>query len=69
VVTPRLVKPLPPNYALPTDNFNQPSRTEFFLEGKLEGKPTESAPAAETSSGAAAPAPVEQSANDGFEMK
>jgi len=70
VVTPRLVKPLPPNYALPTDNFNQPSRTEFFLEGKLEGKPTESAPKAETSSSdAAAPAPVEQSANDGFEMK
>ncbi len=72
VVTPRLVKPLPPNYALPTDSFNQPSRTEFFLGGKLEGKPAESAPPAETSpSGAAAPAPApaEQSANDGFEMK
>jgi pilus assembly protein CpaC len=61
---------LPPNYALPTDNFNQPSRTEFFLEGKLEGKPTESAPSAETApSGAAAPTSAEQSANDGFEMK
>jgi pilus assembly protein CpaC len=57
VVTPRLVKPLPANYALPTDNFNQPSRTEFFIEGKLEGKPGESA------------VPAEQGANDGFEMK
>lgn len=70
VVTPRLVKPLPPNYALPTDNYNQPSRTEFFLEGKLEGKPAESTAPPQTSpSGAVAPAPAEQSANDGFEMK
>lgn len=70
VVTPRLVKPLPPNYALPTDNFNPPSRTEFFLEGKLEGKSTEStAPAESAPAGAAAPAPAAPSANDGFEMK
>jgi len=71
VVTPRLVKPLPPNYALPTDNFNQPSRTEFFIEGKLEGKPTvpvvppEGAPAAPSS----AVVPEQKSAQDGFEMK
>jgi pilus assembly protein CpaC len=39
VVTPRLVKPLPPDYALPTDAFVDPSRTEFFLEGKMEGTP------------------------------
>jgi pilus assembly protein CpaC len=70
VVTPRLVKPLPPNYALPTDNFNQPTRTEFFLEGKLEGKPTEqTAPAQAAPEGTAAPTPVAPSANDGFEMK
>jgi pilus assembly protein CpaC len=70
VVTPRLVKPLPSNYALPTDNFNQPSRTEFFLEGKLEGKPTDSTAPVQTAPGdAVAPAPAEQSANDGFEMK
>lgn len=37
VVTPRLVKPLPPNYALPTDHFTPPERGEFFLEGKMEG--------------------------------
>ncbi len=37
IITPRLVKPLPPNYALPTDHFVPPSRGEFFLGGKLEG--------------------------------
>jgi len=37
VVTPRLVKPLPPNYALPTDSFVPPSRNEFLLGGKMEG--------------------------------
>ncbi len=69
VVTPRLVKPLPPNYALPTDNFNPPSRTEFFLEGKLEGKPTDAPAVPNTSSAAVAPKPAEQNPNDGFEMK
>ncbi len=74
VVTPRLVKPLPPNFALPTDNFTPPSKAEFFLNGKLEGKPAE--PAAEDSPAQSAPAPQpntaapEQSgAKDGFEMK
>jgi len=72
VVTPRLVKPLPANYALPTDNFTPPSRTEFFIGGKLEGTPVEPAAAPQVAapqaapSGAASPAP---SANDGFEMK
>lgn len=66
VVTPRLVKPLPPDYALPTDSFNAPSKKEFFLDGKLEGKPAE--PKAMPSN-AAAPKPAEQSADDGFEMK
>ena len=37
VVTPRLVKPLPPNYALPTDHFVPPTPGEFFIEGKMEG--------------------------------
>lgn len=46
VVTPRLVKPLPPNYALPGDNFKEPSRAEFFLEGRMEAKPPEQAPPA-----------------------
>lgn len=70
VVTPRLVKPLPPDYALPTDSFNEPSRTEFFIEGKLEGKPdvTISVPQAAPAAAPVAPAPA-QGANDGFEMK
>jgi pilus assembly protein CpaC len=37
VVTPRLVKPMPPDYALPTDGYQPPNRVEFFLEGKMEG--------------------------------
>lgn len=41
VVTPRLVKPLPPNYKLPTDSFKEPTRGEFFFEGRMEGKPDE----------------------------
>lgn len=75
VVTPRLVKPLPPNYALPTDNFNKPSRTEFFLGGKLEGRPTAPAAAPQVAAPQASPAgatatePAAQNPNDGFEMK
>ena len=45
IVTPRLVKPLPPDYALPTDNYIDPSRSEFFLEGLQEGKPKTGPPA------------------------
>ncbi|MCC4115643.1 type II and III secretion system protein family protein [Aromatoleum toluclasticum] len=40
VITPRLVKPLASNYALPTDGFVPPSRGEFFLEGRMEGRPS-----------------------------
>ncbi len=39
VVTPRLVKPMSTDAALPTDAYRDPSRTELFLGGKLEGKP------------------------------
>ncbi len=39
VITPRLVKPLPANYALPTDNYIEPSVAERLLEGKMEGAP------------------------------
>lgn len=38
IITPHLVKPLPADYKLPTDDYIEPSRTEFFLGGKLEGK-------------------------------
>ena len=37
IITPRLIKPLDVAQALPTDNFTPPSRSEFFLGGKLEG--------------------------------
>lgn len=64
VVTPRLVKPIPPDYKLPTDGFIEPSRSEFFLEGRLEAKPAEAPKPAD----AAQPKP--QSGNpSGFEMK
>jgi len=38
VITPRLVKPLPPTYALPTDNHVSPTRSQLMLGGKLEGR-------------------------------
>jgi pilus assembly protein CpaC len=63
VVTPRLAKPLPPNYSLPTDHAVPPTRSEFFLQGKMEG-----------SAAAAKPAPATATANPpqsagGFEMR
>jgi pilus assembly protein CpaC len=39
IVTPRLVQPLPQDYKLPTDSYVEPSRSEFFLGGKMEGTP------------------------------
>lgn len=45
IITPRLVKPLPADYALPTDSFVEPTRGEFLLGGKLEGSPKTEAPA------------------------
>jgi len=61
VVTPRLVKPLPPNYKLPTDSFKEPTRSEFFLDGRMEGKPAE--PPATSPAQPAAPA------EDGHQLK
>lgn len=74
VVTPRLVKPLPPNFALPTDNFNPPSKTEFFLNGQLEGKPAESTNGGSATESTTAPqpntaVPDQSGAQDGFEVK
>ncbi len=54
VVTPRLLKPLAPDYQLPTDAFKEPSRSEFFLEGRMEGK--QEAPQEAPQPAAAAPA-------------
>jgi pilus assembly protein CpaC len=41
LVTPRLVKAVSQDVALPTDNFTPPTRAEFFLEGKMEGSAAE----------------------------
>jgi pilus assembly protein CpaC len=38
VVTPRLAKVLPPDYALPTDSYIPPKRSDYFLQGQVEGK-------------------------------
>lgn len=68
VVTPHLVKPLPPNYALPTDGVTDPSRAELFLGGQMEG----SQPIAPVSA-PTAPAPEQrqapQTGPSGFEVK
>jgi len=44
VVTPHLARPMAGRPQLPTDGFVPPSRSELFLEGRLEGRPA--APAA-----------------------
>lgn len=66
VVTPRLVKPLPGNYALPTDSFVEPNRFQRMLKGTHEGakeQPAESSTPQTNSTPAQAPAA------GGFEMK
>lgn len=59
VVRPTLVEGTVKQPPLPTDNFIQPSRAEFFLEGRLEGRPpvTATAAGAGTTSSAAGLAP------------
>jgi pilus assembly protein CpaC len=55
VITPRLVKPLAPDYALPTDAHIDPRPADLVLRGQLEGKP---------------PAPMQPgAAPGGFEMR
>ncbi|MDB5917177.1 MAG: putative phospholipid-binding domain protein [Massilia sp.] len=61
VITAHLVKPLPPNYTLPTDGVVAPGRAELLLGGRLEGR---AAPAA-----AAAPAALSSASARGFELK
>lgn len=50
LVTPRLVQPLAKAAVLPTDKYITPSRSEFMLEGRLEGSvPLPASSAARTS--------------------
>ena len=44
VITPRLIKPLAGDVAVPTDAFTPPSRTEFFVNGQLEGSGSNDVP-------------------------
>ncbi|MBA4143276.1 MAG: type II and III secretion system protein family protein [Nitrosospira sp.] len=71
VVTPHLIKPLEPVYKLPTDAFTRPTRSEFLLEGKMEGSPEE-LPAKEIPGSTAQP-PAEPLPNPadagGFQMR
>ncbi|MGZ8316395.1 MAG: type II and III secretion system protein family protein [Telluria sp.] len=64
VVTAHLVKPLPPDFALPTEKLTAPSRSEFLLGGKMEGKSL--APEVRVHAQANAPSPE---AARGFELK
>jgi pilus assembly protein CpaC len=65
VITPRLVKPLPANYRLPTDNYVPPTRGDVILGGRLEGRREEAAPAQ------AAPVPpaAASAPGTGFQVK
>jgi pilus assembly protein CpaC len=56
VITPRLVKPLPPDYRLPTDGYTPPTRRDLILDGRLEGR----------AEPAAAPAATATHATGGF---
>ena len=68
VITPRLVKPLPANYALPTDRVVEPSRAERLLGGRLEGQPSEAAPAASPAASQASQAGLHDRSS-GFELR
>lgn len=72
VITPRLVKPLPPNYALPTDNFVPPNRGEFFLNGQMEGHRPDAEPVdlmPQSASATPATTASADTAAGGFEVK
>jgi pilus assembly protein CpaC len=66
VITPRLIKPLDPNYSLPTDSFTPPSRSEFYFGNKLEGTGHEDIPA-DSRNAPANVAPI--NATGGMEVK
>ncbi len=66
VITPRLIKPLDPNFMLPTDSFTPPSRAEFYFGNKLEGSGHEEIPT-DLRSAPANVAPI--NATGGMEVK
>jgi pilus assembly protein CpaC len=68
LITPHLVKPLAGTPVLPTDNFIVPSRTEFFLGGKLEGGAAQAA-SPDQPANATPQRPAPQAQPGGFELK
>ncbi len=72
VITPRLVKPLPPTYALPTDNYIPPTRSDLHLQGRLEGRQADGEPrvnAASTTAPAPSPPAAASAPAGGFQVK
>lgn len=69
VITPHLVKPLPPNYALPTDSVTDPSRAELFLGGRMEGGKPAADPAGAQATPAAEQGQAQSASPSGFELK
>jgi pilus assembly protein CpaC len=69
IITPHLVKPLPPDYKLPTDGYIEPSRAEFFMGGKMEGTPPQQEAAAPATGLPATGLPATGSPAAGFELK
>jgi pilus assembly protein CpaC len=65
VVTARLVKPLAPNYSLPTDALIPPTPADLLLRGKLEAVFPPDAPVATPAAGASAA----NRSGAGFELK
>jgi pilus assembly protein CpaC len=68
VITPHLVKPLPPNYALPTDSISDPGRAELFLGGRMEGSKPAVQPSPKTVQ-RIDPDQAQQNGPTGFELK
>jgi pilus assembly protein CpaC len=56
IITPRLVKPLPASPPNPTDGWIPPNRTEFFINGQLEGSGHPDVPMTNNPNPSAAPA-------------
>jgi len=69
VITPRLVKPLPTGYALPTDNYREPSRTDLILHGRIEAPPASPPANGSTAATPAPSAPATTTTSGGFQVK
>ena len=69
VVTPRLVKPLPADYRLPTDNYVAPTRKELIFEGRTEGRRSDDGSKAAASSADARPPVPAPPAGGGFDTQ